>query len=141
MGNHPVFALGPASQKIILRFVVGVWRLAPTTGTPRAWESVDMAKVWLTEYQYAARDGASNSVAMPLEPSLAVQPLDITNGAQTSAVLNTLTSFVVLTGDGPFAYQVGAAPAADPTTCTRIASGISFGVKPGLSTKISVVQG
>lgn len=98
-----------------------------------------MAKVYVTEYEQAARDAAGNVVQMPQEPSVACTVLDVTSGAQVTGALSERTRYVLVSGDAGFSFKVGQNPTATVDD-TRVGSAMFFGLSGNASgLKVSAI--
>lgn len=100
-----------------------------------------MATLYIKEFAELARDAKGNVIPAGLEPPVAEQVEAIGATSSQSNTLNAATRFVEIVTDANCHYKVGDDPEASTSTA-YMAAGQSkfFGVQPGQSMKIAVIQ-
>jgi len=95
--------------------------------------------LFITEYSRLASDSGSNSIAAPMEPSVAEQAVTVPG---TSAIFNAQTAFVMIHAQEAACLAWGTSPTAT-TAKQRIAAGETrfVGIPQGAGFRVAAVLG
>jgi len=100
-----------------------------------------MSNLSITEYRMLARDLNSSPLPAGQEPAVTHQNITFTTTAGQSDGMNNDTRFIRISADADCRILLGTDPTAGQTHTLMVAGQSEyFGVQPGGSTKLSVVE-